>query len=81
MIYSRQPPRASREPARNTHFNINAFCLTIRRTSSLFLLELSQFGMSYPRFLYTLTMLMPFTKVFVVNYLFNSRYFCNVIRF
>ena len=46
-----------------------------------FLLELSQFGISYPRLLYTLTMLMPFTRVFVVNYLFNSRYFCNVIRF
>ena len=81
MIYSRQPPRAPHELARNTHFNINVFCLTITRTSSLFLLELSQFGMPYPRLLYTLTMLMPFTQVFVVNYLFNSRYFCNVIRF
>ena len=29
-------PRASREPARNIHFNVNAFCLTITCTSSLF---------------------------------------------
>ena len=54
MTYSRQPRRTSHEPARNPHFSINAFCLTLRRTISLFWLELSHFGMPYPRILYTL---------------------------
>lgn len=53
-IYLRQSLRTSCEPACNTHFSNNAFCITLMCTSSLFLLELPQFGMPYPQLLYML---------------------------
>ena len=53
-IYVRQSLCTSCEPACNTHFSNDAFCITLMCTSSLFLLELPQFRMPYPQLLYML---------------------------